>query len=325
MMRRLLILLSCLAPVFLGASVWKKDFEEVALEAKEKGKHILVYFTGSDWSGWSMKMKKEILENDAFLSKVNDDFLLVEIDFPEHKTLSAEEAQRNQLLKTKWNIHDYPRLIVLDENSKEISRFVYCEKSPEAFANDLCTLVQKERLFTQSMNQIETIKDLSDLYKRAQELKREKDAKLIIDEGVKREELVFLLEKYRNMVEEGQGSNPIALDLRQKIVTLDPQNEKGMQFSLALIDFQGLANQTTRIPTDVTKPLEEYLAKFGEKDVVNKWRLEMVLAQVYLNFDEWKTALKHAEVAYANAPDNMKEEVGHSLNYIRQEAQIALK
>lgn len=324
-MRRVLILLSCLAPAFLGATVWKKDFEEAAVEAKEKGKHILVYFTGSDWSGWSMKMKKEILENENFLAKVKDEFLLVEVDFPEHKELSAEEHQRNQALKTKWNIHDYPRLVLLDQNSKEISRFVYCEKNPEVFAGEILNLVQKERLFTESMAKLQTVKELSDLYKTAQELKRDKDAKMIIEEGVRRQELVFLLEKYRNMVEEGQGSNQVALDLRQKIITLDPQNEKGMQFSLALVDFQGLANQTTRIPTEVTKPLEEYLSKFGDKDVVNRWRLEMVLAQVYLNFDEWKTALKHAEVAYANAPDNMKEEVAHSLNYIRQEAQIALK
>lgn len=286
-----------------------------------EGSYTLLFFTGSDCSGWSMKMKKEILLSEAFQEKTKQDFKLVEIDFPQHKVLNSEVVEKNEQLKQKWHVHEFPRLIVLDEKERELARFSYPEKEALSFADELLELVQKDRFLTQSMSQLEASLQLSDLYKLARELKRDEEALVILEAAAARGQLNLMLEKYRFLVEQGQS----APDLRKQIEAGDPLNEKGMLFSLALIDFEGLANLGNKDPALQTKPLVDYLSKFGERDDQNRWRLEMLIAQVYLNFDEWETALKHAEVAYRAAPVMQQSEIGQTVAYIRTQAEVALK
>ena len=67
------------------------------------------------------------------------------------------------------------------------------------------------------------------------------------------------------------------------------------------------------------QPLIEYLAHFGETDQKNIWRIEMMIAEMYLDADKWDEALEHAEKAYQAAPEAMHKEIAHSLNYIRSQ------
>ena len=42
------------------------DFDKALAEAKAAKKHVFVLFTGSDWCGWCIKLRKNVLDNKKF-------------------------------------------------------------------------------------------------------------------------------------------------------------------------------------------------------------------------------------------------------------------
>ena len=63
-------LLACLTTLTLvlstSAAEWRTDFEAAKSEAKKDSKIIVMNFTGSDWCGFCIKMKKDTLDMKAF-------------------------------------------------------------------------------------------------------------------------------------------------------------------------------------------------------------------------------------------------------------------
>ena len=327
MMLRHMILFGCLACQALFASspiTWVSDYQEALEQAHRDEKPLLLFFTGSDWSGWGMKMKKEILDSPQFAEKVGNHFVFVEIDFPKHKNLSLDESEQNVQLKEKMDISEYPRLVVMDSAEREIARLGYTSEEGEVLGQDLLQIVERDQSLSNVMRELEFHSDsssqLEGYYALAQELQRLDDCDRILEKGLRSSSPHFFqLEKYRLLVEEGKREKAETVVLRHRLLESDPNNEKGAHFTLALIDFQHLSCQEP-LSREVIQPLEEYLAKFGAQDSDNLWRIEMMIAQFYLDFDESMTALKHAETAFRSAPDEMKEEIGHSLDYIREQA-----
>jgi serine/threonine protein kinase/tetratricopeptide (TPR) repeat protein len=96
---------------------WNIDFEAArALAAKEK-KDLFVYFTGSDWCGWCLLVKREVFGKDAFIDYVRRHFVLVELDFPEHKARPKNYA-RNFALMRGWGLASFPSLILADAQGR---------------------------------------------------------------------------------------------------------------------------------------------------------------------------------------------------------------
>jgi protein disulfide-isomerase len=81
MPRRLFACLAlCLSVVSLSAAEgWLTDLDEGIKVAKAEKKAILVDFTGSDWCGWCIRLKKEVFDQKEFAA-VSKDFVLVELD-----------------------------------------------------------------------------------------------------------------------------------------------------------------------------------------------------------------------------------------------------
>ena len=58
----------------------------------------------------------------------------VKLDFP-HKLVQSDDLKKaNAALKTQYDVHGFPTLLVLDKDGKEIGRQVgYSEGGPQAF------------------------------------------------------------------------------------------------------------------------------------------------------------------------------------------------
>ena len=119
-------------------AVWLTDLAQAQAQAKAGHKIVLLDFTGSDWCGWCIKFKKEVLETPEFLSYAAKNVVLVEVDFPNKKPQSADLKNANASLKNKYDVHGYPTLLVLDQNGKEIGRQVgYAPGGAAAFITKL--------------------------------------------------------------------------------------------------------------------------------------------------------------------------------------------
>jgi len=133
------ILIAMLAATVLwqvnaAESTWLTDLPKAQAQAKAENKIVLMDFTGSDWCGWCIKFRKEVLNTPEFQAYAAKNVVLVELDYPNKKVQSADLKKANAALKTQYDIHGFPTLLVLNQNGKEIGRQVgFSQGGPAAF------------------------------------------------------------------------------------------------------------------------------------------------------------------------------------------------
>lgn len=98
---------------------WMTDFSSAKKMAKEDGKNILVYFTGSDWCGPCIKLKKDLFIKDRFIS-ISKDYVMVYVDIPRKKTiLTLEQFEHNMALLPNLNKKGvFPHFTIVDSDEK---------------------------------------------------------------------------------------------------------------------------------------------------------------------------------------------------------------
>lgn len=301
---------------------WHTEYAQARTLSKQENKPVLIFFNGSDWSGYAMKTKHEVLDGAAFQKKIGTRFIFLEADFPQHTALSQQIITQNSELRERFNVQEIPSLVLVDPQERIIARIGYLPESEEQLANDLITIIEQDVQLVEGLKNLDTRPDqLRKLYQIAQELGRLSAMEEILAAGLNTEDSYFFLEKYRMLVERGEMKSADALSLRQKLNLLDIKNRQEALFTLALIDFQELS-QKKESPEVAVQPLTDYLLQFGESDHKNVWRIEMMIAQLYLDAEAREEALRHAEKALLTAPKDMYEEIAHSLNYIRSMGEI---
>src|ERR1700735_1061793 len=93
------LMLYCML-AFLPGTTWMGDFDSAKTEAAKEHKLILINFSGSDWCGPCIRLRKEILESSTFEDYAKDNLVLVRADFPRQKKnqLDAAQVKRNEAL-----------------------------------------------------------------------------------------------------------------------------------------------------------------------------------------------------------------------------------
>jgi thioredoxin-related protein len=132
-----IILFTLLAPPV----TWLGDFNNAKLEAVKTHKLIIINFSGSDWCGPCIRLRKEILESANFESYAADHLLLVRADFPRQKKNqpSREQVKQNEALAEKYNSEGkFPYTLLVDENGKVLKAWDgYPNETPEQFVTDV--------------------------------------------------------------------------------------------------------------------------------------------------------------------------------------------
>lgn len=117
-----------------AAATWLTDLPKAQAQAKSENKIVLMDFTGSDWCGWCIKFRKEVLDSGEFKTYAAKNVVLVELDFPKKKAQAEDLKKANNALKSQYKIHGFPCLVVLDKDGKEIGRQSgYAKGGPTAF------------------------------------------------------------------------------------------------------------------------------------------------------------------------------------------------
>jgi protein disulfide-isomerase len=113
---------------------WGTDLDAALAQAKKEKKLVVMDFTGSDWCGWCIKLKKEVFDTDDFAKYAKDNLVLVEVDFPSKKKQSDELKKANNKLKNKYGADGYPTIVVLNSEGKEVWKQVgYMAGGPKAW------------------------------------------------------------------------------------------------------------------------------------------------------------------------------------------------
>jgi protein disulfide-isomerase len=120
-----------------AAVAWTTDLPKAQSQAKAESKAVLVNFTGSDWCGWCIRLRKEVFARPEFEEYAAKRLVLVEVDFPKHKTQPETLKQANHALAAKFGIEGYPTLLVLDADGKTLGKLGYVPGGPKPFLKSL--------------------------------------------------------------------------------------------------------------------------------------------------------------------------------------------
>jgi thioredoxin-related protein len=120
---------------------WINDFELAKKESKESGKPILLYFSGSDWCGVCIKLKKDLFEDEAFIKYSENNLVLMQADFPRLKKNQPEEKvkHQNDELADKYNKEGvFPHLLLLNSEGKVLKNWIgNPDLTPQQFIEEL--------------------------------------------------------------------------------------------------------------------------------------------------------------------------------------------
>src|SRR5215510_5062596 len=96
MKRLFLLILICAGQAVRGESVeWLTDARAAQNKAKAENKLVLLDFTGSDWCGWCIKLKREVFDQPEFAQFAGSRLVMVTVDFPKNQTLSFAQQHAN--------------------------------------------------------------------------------------------------------------------------------------------------------------------------------------------------------------------------------------
>lgn len=189
-------LAAIVVPAF--AAEWMTDLNAARTKAAAENKAVLVDFTGSDWCGYCIRLKKDVFDTPEFEAYAADKFVLVEIDVPRdvNRVGGPENYAKNQTLCQQYKVSGFPTIMVLSADNKVLGGFVGGQASLKTARVPLDAALANG-------GKIAAAADL---------------------QGV--EKAKVLMEVYKSLPGDLQAA---AADMQKEIAELDPENATGIQ------------------------------------------------------------------------------------------------
>jgi thioredoxin-related protein len=130
---------------------WHTDMAKASeLSMKEK-KPLMLFFTGSDWCGWCIRLQKEVFKKEEFIKWAKQNVILVELDFP--KKTAQEEAlkQQNYQMQQIFQVKGYPTVWLVNPektaegkiNLSALGSTGYVAGGPEKWLEGVNSIIKK--------------------------------------------------------------------------------------------------------------------------------------------------------------------------------------
>ena len=87
---------------------WETNLDKAMEVSKKTKKPMLLFFTGSDWCGWCIRLQNEVLKTPEFEKWAKENVVLVELDFPRRTPQTPELQKQNMELQQAFQVRGYP-------------------------------------------------------------------------------------------------------------------------------------------------------------------------------------------------------------------------
>ena len=91
-------------------NAWQTDLTEAITLSEKSKKPILMFFTGSDWCGWCIKLQKEVFNTASFKEWAKQNVILLELDYPRRTSITSELQKQNAELQRFFKVSGYPTI-----------------------------------------------------------------------------------------------------------------------------------------------------------------------------------------------------------------------
>jgi thioredoxin-related protein len=112
---------------------WRLSFDSAAREAREKGKLVMMDFTGSDWCVWCIRLKEEVFDTQPFRTWADKNVVLLELDFPQNLDLDPALDTQNRTLAQKYGVEAFPTIIFCKPDGQFVGALGYEKGGPAAW------------------------------------------------------------------------------------------------------------------------------------------------------------------------------------------------
>jgi thioredoxin-related protein len=99
--------------------VWETNVTKAMAISTETKKPLLLFFTGSDWCGWCIRLQKEVLKTPEFAAWAKENVVLVELDYPRKAPQMEDIKKQNNELQMAFGIQGFPTIILANATTKE--------------------------------------------------------------------------------------------------------------------------------------------------------------------------------------------------------------
>jgi thioredoxin-related protein len=89
---------------------WETDINKAISVSNKTKKPMLLFFTGSDWCGWCIRLQKEVLKTPEFKTWAAKNVVLVELDYPKSKPQTELIKNQNTILQQTFEIEGFPTI-----------------------------------------------------------------------------------------------------------------------------------------------------------------------------------------------------------------------
>jgi thioredoxin-related protein len=109
-------------PLWLGAQ---------SLQVEEPSAFRLLVFEGSDWCANCLRLDRQVLSDQAFLTFADSAGVSVQhVDFPQRKAQAPDIQARNRSLAERYQFDGtFPTVLLLDEAGEVLARWPYVRQS----------------------------------------------------------------------------------------------------------------------------------------------------------------------------------------------------
>lgn len=121
------------------------DFPKSVALAKKTNRPLLLAFLGTDWSISSLKLDREVFDQAAFADDSKYNYLLCKLHFYQTQERSPELVRQNEDLAQRYHIEQFPTVVVLSPEGRELGRVGYVPGGVDKFAGAVNTLLVKSR------------------------------------------------------------------------------------------------------------------------------------------------------------------------------------
>jgi thioredoxin-related protein len=125
----------------LSGQSWYTNMEEAQELARKEHRHVLLNFSGSDWCGPCILLRKDVLDQPAFIQLADSELILVNADFPRKKKnqITREQQKSNDQLADRYNPQgQFPLTLLLTAEGKVLKKWEGNPGiSPELFSKQI--------------------------------------------------------------------------------------------------------------------------------------------------------------------------------------------
>ena len=98
---------------------WETDINKAIKVSNKTKKPMLLFFTGSDWCGWCIRLQKEVLKTPEFAKWAKENVVLVELDYPRRTAQSEAIKAQNAGLQQAFGIQGFPTVWLATATQKD--------------------------------------------------------------------------------------------------------------------------------------------------------------------------------------------------------------